>query len=158
MKILVVYDSMYGNTEKIAKAIAGGLSGEVITKKAVEATAADLPRGGLLVIGSPIQAGHPLKTTQSLLDSIYEADVKGLKVAAFDTRVTGGFAKLFGWAAKRIADNLKKKGAELIVEPEGFFVKGKEGPLLEGELERAASWGKIVLAAAQSKEAVTSSR
>ena len=48
--------------------------------------------------------------------------------------------KLFGYAAKPIADRLKKKGGELTIPPEGVYVKGTEGPLKEGELERAADW------------------
>jgi flavodoxin I len=49
------------------------------------------------------------------------------------------------YAAGKIADSLKKKGATLMASPEGFFVKGKEGPLKEGELERAAGWAKGIL-------------
>jgi hypothetical protein len=58
-------------------------------------------------------------------------------------RFIGRFVvKLFGYAAKPIADRLKKKGGELTIPPEGFLVKGTEGPLKEGELERAADWAK----------------
>jgi DNA-binding CsgD family transcriptional regulator len=45
---------------------------------------------------------------------------------------------IFGYAAGKIAGSLKTKGGTLILSPEAFFVKGKEGPLKEGELERAA--------------------
>ena len=75
-------------------------------------------------------------------------------MAAFDTRLTESeinrvrilafFVSLFGYAAKPIADRLVKKGGELIAPPEGFYVKGTEGPLLEGELERAAAWAKKI--------------
>jgi flavodoxin len=53
---------------------------------------------------------------------------------------------LFGYAAKPIADRLEKKGGERIMPPEGFFVEGTEGPLKEGELERAADWAKQIMA------------
>jgi hypothetical protein len=56
------------------------------------------------------------------------------------------FVKLFGYAAKPIADKLKKKGGELAIPPEGFFVKGSEGPLKEGELERVADWARQIIA------------
>jgi flavodoxin len=65
-------------------------------------------------------------------------------VAAFDTRMQMKLARIFGYAAGRIADSLKRKGGNLIGRPEGFFVKGAEGPLKEGEVERAASWAKEI--------------
>ncbi len=52
---------------------------------------------------------------------------------------------VFGYAAGRIADSLKGKGGYLMVPPEGFIVEGNGGPLKQGELERAASWAKVVL-------------
>jgi flavodoxin I len=55
--------------------------------------------------------------------------------------------KLFGYAAEPIAAKLQKKGGTLAAPPEGFFVGGTEGPLKEGELERAAQWARRVGAA-----------
>jgi hypothetical protein len=52
---------------------------------------------------------------------------------------------VFGYAAKPISDRLEKKGGELAVPPEGFYVDGTEGPLTEGELERAADWARQIL-------------
>jgi hypothetical protein len=49
---------------------------------------------------------------------------------------------VFGYAAKPIADRLVRKGGELVGEPMGFIVLDAEGPLKEGELERAASWAE----------------
>jgi hypothetical protein len=59
-----------------------------------------------------------------------------------ETPVLAFFVKIYGFAAKPIAARLKKKGGELIVSPEGFFVEGMKGPLVNGELERAANWAK----------------
>jgi len=81
-------------------------------------------------------------------------------VAAFDTRFTEStiqesskvlpvFVKLFGYAAEPIANELKKKGGRLIIPSEGFYVSDIEGPLLEGELERAADWAKRIAAIIQ---------
>jgi hypothetical protein len=55
--------------------------------------------------------------------------------------------KLFGYAAAPIAKQLTKKGGELAVAPEGFFVAGTEGPLKEGEFTRAAEWAKRIITA-----------
>jgi flavodoxin I len=142
MKALVVYDSVYGNTEEIAKAIGGAISGDT---KVVKPEGADLATFGtleLLIIGSPIHGGRPMPELQNLLDRIPEQTLKDIKVAAFDTRIPGKFAKIFGYAADRIADILVQKGGTLTTPPEGFIVKGKKGPLKEGELNRAATWAK----------------
>jgi flavodoxin I len=55
------------------------------------------------------------------------------------------FVRIFGYAAQPITDRLEKKGGELVVPAEGFYVADTEGPLLEGELERAAEWAKEIV-------------
>lgn len=143
MRALVVYDSFYGNTEEIAKAIGGAIaSGEVSVLRAGEVGPPELENISLLVVGAPTQGGRPTPQIRDFLDRVSKAEINGVDAAAFDTRVTSKVAKIFGYAAGKIASSLKKKGANLIAEPEGFFVEGKEGPLTEGELERAAVWGE----------------
>ena len=154
MKTLVIYDSAYGNTEKIARAIAGAItpSGEVKILSAGDANPSELESIGLLIVGSPTQGFRPTKPVQTFIESIPGGTLKGINVAAFDTRIPASDAgtglrmimKMGGYAAPRIARALKKKGGNLVVPPEGFFVKSKEGPLGERELERAASWVKEI--------------
>jgi flavodoxin I len=162
MKVLVIYDSVFGNTEKIAQAI-GGAMGETLGTENVEVhRVGDVnPRqlGGLtiLVAGSPTRGFRATPATYKLLGAIPAQCLKGVKVAAFDTRIsvdqadTPGIlrtaAKLFGYAADPIAKRLTKKGGALALPPEGFFVLGTEGPLREGELERAAAWARQIAAA-----------
>ncbi|HEU65913.1 MAG TPA: flavodoxin family protein [Chloroflexi bacterium] len=156
MKALIVYDSMYGNTEQIARAIAGAID-ESRVLRVDEASNSDLESINLLVIGSPTHAFRPTKPVQAFIESIPRDALKGIRVAAFDTRIPAGdvgkglrlFIKIGGYAAPHIAQTLKKKGGHLIVPPEGFFVKDKEGPLKEGELERAAGWAKGILKSKQ---------
>ena len=90
----------------------------------------------------------------NFLNKIPLNGLKGVKVAAFDTRISTVDAnsrllnilvKLFGYAAKPIADRLEKKEGSLIIPPEGFFVKDSEGPLKDCELERAADWAKLII-------------
>jgi flavodoxin len=142
VKSLIVYDSTYGNTEKIARAIGAALTGDVKVQKAGEVNAAELASYDLLVIGSPTYGGRPMPTVADFLGKIPDDAVKGKNVAAFDTRIPTKFAKLFGYAADRIAKSLKDKGANLMVPAEGFFVNGKSGPLKDGEEARAATWAK----------------
>jgi len=100
---------------------------------------------GLLIVGSPTQGGRPTPAIQDFLDKIAKPTIRGINVAAFDTRFSTKLVKIFGYAAARIADSLKKNGGTLLGSPEGFFVTGKEGPLKEGELERAANWAKVIV-------------
>jgi flavodoxin I len=143
MRTLVVYDSLYGNTEKIAKAIGGAISGgEVRVLRAGEVGPQEMDNISLLVVGAPTQGGRATPAIRDFLDRVSKAEINGLDAAAFDTRHVSAMTKIFGYAAGRIAGDLKKKGAHLIAEPEGFFVTGTKGPLKEGELERAAAWGR----------------
>jgi len=147
MKALIVYDSVYGNTEKIARAIAGALtpSGEVKVLRPGEANHSELESVDLLIVGSPTQRGRPTPAIQDFLNKVPERAIKGVTVAAFDTRFSTKLVAIFGYAAGKIAGSLKTKDGTLILPPEAFFVKGKEGPLKDGELERAASWAKRIL-------------
>lgn len=147
MKALIVYDSVYGNTEKIARAIAEAVapSSEVKVLRAGEVNPSELVSINLLIVGSPTHGGRPTPAIQDLLNKMAQPPLKGIKVAAFDTRSQAKLAKVFGNAAGRIAGHLTKKGGVLIASPEGFFVTGTKGPLKEGELERAAGWAKRIL-------------
>ena len=145
MKVLIVYDSVYGNTEKIAKAIGGAITGEVKVLRADEANPSELRTIDLFILGSPTQGGRPTPAIRDLLNKVPEASLQGINVAAFDTRISTKLVGVFGYAAGRIAGNLRRKGGTLIASPEGFFVKGSKGPLKEGELERSADWAKGIL-------------
>jgi flavodoxin I len=150
MKTLIVYDSMYGNTEKIARVIGEAIHGDVSVIRAGEANPLELESVDLLVVGSPTQGFRATKPIQALLKSIPDKVLHGKTVAAFDTRIPTAevgkalrrLMKIGGYAAPRIARALEKKGAKLAAPPEAFFVKDREGPLVEGELERAAPWAK----------------
>jgi flavodoxin len=158
MKALVVYDSVFGNTEKVALAIAEALGPrDSITARKVGDVRPEHLRGlSLLVVGSPTRAFRPTPATNAFVASIPTGGLQGVSVSAFDTRIsiadTGSrflnfMVKLFGYAAEPIAAKLQKKGGTLAAPPEGFFVGGTEGPLKEGELERAAQWARRVGAA-----------
>jgi len=157
MKALIVYDSFFGNTEKIAQAIGQGLGsqGEVEARRVGDVTPQQLAGVQLLIVGSPTRGFRASEATMKFLNSIPAGGLRGVKVAAFDTRMSLKdlnnailnfvfWLKLGGYAAKPIADALQKSGGELLAAPEGFFVKASEGPLHDGELERAAEWGRKI--------------
>jgi len=153
MKVLIVYDSVYGNTEKIAMAIAGAITGEVKVLRVGEVNPSELESVNLLIVGSPVHAGRPTPDTKKLINRIPANALKNVGVTSFDTRFSEKdkgvgiriLLKILGYAAGRIAGRLKGKGGHLVAPPEGFIVNDAEGPLKEGELERAASWAKGVL-------------
>jgi len=159
MKALVVYDSEFGNTEQIANTIGStlGSTDEIEVLRVGEVKMEGLTGLELLIVGSPTQRFRPTEATSDFLKHIHANWLKGINVAAFDTRLTieeiegtrmlPFFVRIFGYAAQPIASKLKKKGGELIASPEGFYVQGMKGPLVEGELERAADWARQIIAA-----------
>jgi len=151
MKTLIIFDSFFGNTEQIAQAIGNALGAlpEVQVARITNVNQADLAGVDLLIVGSPTRAFRPTQVITDFLNKIPTNALNGLRVAAFDTRIALGdiekpilrtMVKVGGYAAKPIADLLRKKGAILAVAPEGFYVRGEKGPLKEGELPRAAKW------------------
>jgi hypothetical protein len=167
MRTVVVYESMYANTHRVAEAIAEGLreadGGEVALCTVTQANADALAGAELVVVGGPTHM-HGMTSTRSRkmaaeaaaksgeeIDPSAEGpglrawfqDVPkpaGVKGAAFDTRLPGPML-MTGSAAKGIARRLKRHGYDLVAEPQSFVVKEAEGPLEDGELERARAWG-----------------
>ena len=163
MNALVVYDSVFSNTEKIAHAIGDALGSQedVRIVRARDVAPEQLEGLTLLVVGSPTRKFRPTGATIRLLRSIRKNGLEGVKVAAFDTRILmedvessfarailGFFVSIFGYAAEPIADKLARKGGQATVPPAGFLVEDTEGPLKPGELERAAEWALAVFAVA----------
>jgi flavodoxin len=145
MKALVIYDSQYGNTEKIAKAIGKGFTGDVKVMKVGDVKPEDIAWAKTVIIGSPTQAGRQTAAIKTFGEGLKADSFTGKRLAAFDTRVKG-FAKIFGFAAPKIEAGLKDKGGNFTAQPQGFIVKGKEGPLAEGEEDRATTWAKAIAA------------
>ncbi len=146
MNALVVYDSQYGNTERIAQAIAEALraSGQARTAR-VSALGPDELQGiDMLIIGSPTQGWRPTAPIQSFVKSLPVGRMRDVDVTCFDTR----FQKprwMTGSAAIIIGKRLHELGIPLIAPPESFFVNANEGPLHTGELERAADWARTLI-------------
>ena len=145
MKALIVYDSAYGNTKKIAKSMGSAITGDVKVLSTGEVNPSELESIDLLIVGSPTYGGRPTPPMRDFLNKVSEPAIKGINVAAFDTRFSTILVRIFGYAAGKIAGSLETKGGILTSSPEGFFVKGTKGPLKEGELERAASWAKEIV-------------
>jgi Flavodoxin len=166
MRALVVYESMYGNTQVIAGNIADGLRGdyEVTLVPAADATAELVAGADLLVVGAPTHMhGLPSASTRRLAAQAAAMEGSGLRMApgaggpgmrdwlrdlgrrdglaaaAFDTRLNG-VPVFTGRAGRPIARLLKRHGYRLIAAPESFLV-GSQNTLLDGEAARARRWG-----------------
>ncbi len=144
MTALIVFDSNYGNTARVAQAIREAIGGRLVSVRDVDP--ADLEGLELLILGSPTNGGRPTEAIHDLLQGPLFLERVG--VAAFDTRTVSIWNRIlpFGYAAPRIASSLETHGARLLAPPEGFVVLGIKGPLKEGELERAASWARQIAA------------
>lgn len=139
MKSLVLYDSQFGNTQKVAEVIAEKLGG---TSLRIHDFQAELLHDlDVLVVGSPIQGWRPTDAIVNKLASLPDGCLKGMKTAAFDTRIKIFFS---GTAADKIDKLLVHRGGTSIAKPAFFYVKGTEGPLVEGELERAGEWAEDI--------------
>lgn len=144
MKTLVAYDSVYGNTEIVARAIGDAIPGEVQVLRVGQVNTDEFKSVDLLIIGSPTHGAMPTDAAQSLVDRIGPPSREGTRVATFDTRLTWPFLERWGgFAAPKMAEALANKGWTLAGEPGGFFVRGlKKGPLKKGEVERAVVWAQ----------------
>lgn len=125
MKASIACDSLYGNTEKIASAIAEAITpfSEVKVLRPGEASPSALTSIDLLIVGSPTHGGRPTPAVQELLNKVTKPSLKGVNVAAFGTRSQGKLARVFGNAAGRMAGQLTKKGCLLIASPEDFSLQ-----------------------------------
>jgi len=149
MKALILYDSQFGNTEKIAQAVASSIPLAKLLR-ASEVSIKDLKDINLLIVGSPTHGGRATESLQRFFDQISEGALADVDIAVFDTRFLESdlnfalrlLVKTVGYAAPKMATVLAGKGGKLIVPPEGFIVTGKEGPLAPSEIERAKEWIK----------------
>ncbi|MEJ2549471.1 MAG: flavodoxin family protein [Anaerolineales bacterium] len=156
MNTLVVYDSQFGNTQRVAQAIGEALetSGAVHVLHVADVTPQHFENLDTLIAGSPTQRFRPTLPITTFLKSLPAGSLEGVRAAAFDTRLTleeieshgvlAFFVRIFGYAAKPIGRMLSRKGGKMVLPPEGFYVEGMEGPLVEGELERAREWARRI--------------
>jgi hypothetical protein len=162
MRALIVYESMFGNTQTIAKAIRDGISTymQVDLTEVGNAPATIGDDVQLIVAGGPTQAfgmsrpgtregaskqaEEPLVSTgigvREWLDTV-QGGGAAIDAAAFDTRLDKPHW-LTGSAARGIDKRLRRLGFRVIAAPESFFVTGTSGPLADGEQDRGRRWGE----------------
>ena len=160
MKALVVYESFWGNTASVAKAIAEGIGPDVRAVPTDEATPEALAGVSLLVVGAPLMA-FALATQQtrqnlsadkkaptpadvshpSMRDWLASLPKKGPEGAGRYATFETAFKWSPGSSKGTIAKGLEKAGYRPAAKPQRFRVAGGYGPMREGEIERARAWG-----------------
>ena len=142
-KALVVYDSVYGNTEKVAKALAKGLRDngvDVDTLRAGMVNFDELSRYDLLVVGGPVHAWSATKPIMAFLERLKTVEGLGGKRAfAYDIKLSR--SSLAGNVGGNIEGSLKDLGLTIAKPHATAVVKGSKGPLEEGAEEAFTELG-----------------
>ena len=147
MNVTIVYFSKYGNTQKLAEAMADSLSNKAVTHlyPLDQLPDSNWHKADLILMGSPTHKMNLPEAAKPVLASLPCKILPKTPVAAFDTSY-----KMSPWlsrfsAANKLVSKLRRLGGKLIVDPETFYVMGKEGPLYEGEVQRGQSWALTIL-------------
>ncbi|HEY47070.1 MAG: hypothetical protein AMJ88_12945 [Anaerolineae bacterium SM23_ 63] len=147
MNTLIVYFSKFGHTRMVAESIAEGLEavGPVRLLSSDQLTPSDLKDVEFVVMGSPTHRMNLPEAVRPIFENLPKRILRGKSVAAFDTsyRMSPILARFT--ASKKLAQKLRKLGGKRVVPPETFHVMEREGPLYEGEIERANTWAKAIL-------------
>lgn len=170
MNGIVIYESHWGNTEVVARAIAAGLGPEARAARTDEVSEADLEAADIVVVGAPVIAfGLAREDMRAGLVNDHKApkpaDIEhpsmrswlgglarhGTPFAAFETRI---------WWSPRgatgaIEKGMTKAGYQPIAKAQRFVVEGTYGPLRDGELHRARGWGSELATILASEAEVT---
>ncbi len=139
-KAIVVYDSGFGNTEKIARALAAGLRDGGIdadTARVDGVEAGELAGYDLIAVGGPTHIIGASKPMKEFLERLKAVDLRGLKGFSFDTRnesrMNSRMWLMFENSAARVIEGALRKEKMDIVRPRrSAIVEGREGPLHEG--------------------------
>jgi flavodoxin len=147
MNALIVYFSQFGNTKRVAETIAEELEREASVQVIHfdELTTSALGNVDLVIMGTPTHNMNFPKSVKPMFERLPRRILPKTPIAAFDTSYKmSKFLSRFT-AAKKLIRKLHKLGGKRIVPPESFHVMEREGPLYEGELERAREWTRLIL-------------
>lgn len=145
-KIIVVYESKYGNTKRVAEKIiegireAGGV--EVSLSELKDVKLDEIPNYDAILIGSPNHMGGPTRGIRGFIDKLGRLQLEGKMFAVFDTYMERDFEK----AVRKMEKQVSKKVPGLIKVASGLSIKvqGIKGPVLEGEFLKCREFGKRI--------------
>jgi len=146
IKVIVVYESKYGNTKQVAEAIIEGINEieriEAVLKEPKHVEPTEVFDYDVILIGSPNHFGGPTRGIKKFIDKLGKLGVKGRMFAVFDTYIKGDFEK----AVKKMEKRINEKVPELKQIASGLSIKvqGTKGPILEEELPKCKEFGKKI--------------
>lgn len=146
--VSIVVESKFGNTAKVAEAVAKGLADsgvdEVTVKGIREADAAEVASADVVLIGSPNHVGGPTRTVRKFIKAMAKRDLSGKTVVFFDTYIGKDVGKAVGKMEAEMSSRNSK--AKLILPGLSLRVESMKGPLAEGEIDKGVEFGRTVSA------------
>lgn len=146
MKVIVVYESKYGNTKRVAEVIIEGMNEvgglEAFLSELKEVDLKKVPDYDAILIGSPNHMGGPSRGIKSFIDRLGKLQLEGKKFAVFDTYMGKDLEKAVKKMEKRISETVPE--LKQIVSGLSIKVRGVKGPIVEGELQRCKEFGKKI--------------
>jgi len=145
-KAIVIYESKYGNTKRVAETIIEGINEieriEAVLKEPKHVEPTEILDYDVILIGSPNHIGGPTRSIKKFIDKLGKIELEGKLGAVFDTYMGGDFNKAVQKMEKRI--NEKVPGLKLITPGLSIKVKGIKGPIVEGELPKCKEFGNKI--------------
>ncbi len=145
-KVIVVYESKYGNTKLVAETIIEGMKKvkgiETVLNELKKVDLNEIPDYDAILVGSPNHFGGPTRGVKKFIDKIGKLNLKGKLAAVFETYMGGNFEK----AAKKMEKKINEKvpGLKLVAPGLSIKVQGMKGPILEGELPKCKEFGNKI--------------
>lgn len=142
VRVLVVYESKYGNTRQVAEEIAAGIvdaEGEATVSHVGEVDPARLADYDAILIGSPNHLGRPVGSAKRFIDGLARPELEGKTVSAFDTCLGRDLGKTVG----RMEKSIGEKAGHLRIFSPGLSIRvgGIKGPIVDGELAKCRQFG-----------------
>jgi len=150
MRVLIVYESKYGNTKKVAETIGEGITeagNKTDVKHVKEVEKETVKDFDILLIGSPTYVGSHAKSIKKFIKSLGDLSLKGKSFAVFDTQMGGTGGGFLRNTIKKLEEQIEKTIPDLEKLTTGLQVgvKGIKGPLSDGELSRCKNFGLELL-------------
>jgi menaquinone-dependent protoporphyrinogen IX oxidase len=146
MKVLIVYDTKYGNTEKVAKLIAEGITStegnEVIVNNVKDVNLKKEASYDLILIGSPNHFGRHIGSIKKFINKIPKSQLKVNAYAVFDTYITADYEK----AVKKMEEQISELMSDLEKASPGLSIKvegtgASKGPIVNEDLPKCKEFG-----------------
>ena len=158
VKVIVVYESKYGNTKLVAEKIIEGMKQvqgiETVLSEVKEVNLNQISSYDAILIGSPNHIGGPTRGVKSFIDKLGNFPLKGKLFAVFDTYLGNNFEKAMKKMEKKV--NEKVPGLKIIAPGLSIRVQGMKGPIVEEELPKCKEFGNKI--ATQIKTTLQSAR